>query len=181
MAFNGKELGLSEKEGGSGQCSVSVGLSRPCPLAEHVLWVVWGPQDSGPGQNNRGSSASIQESSGVPTPASDTYLKEGKDWRSRTQRGGSPGLGWLWGEEAGELAACSCLRGEMDSHLSRLQGQKAVTLCVLGHLWLKSCVRSSKSADITQHSALFTSSGPVLPGRRLLALQPNLDPWHSQP
>lgn len=95
MAFNGQELGFSEKEGDSGQCSVSVSLSRPRPLAEHVLRVVWAPQGSGPGQNNRGSSASIQESSGVPTPASDTCPKEGKDWRSRTQRGGSPGLGWF--------------------------------------------------------------------------------------
>lgn len=69
-----------------------------------------GPQGSGPGQNNRGSSASIRESPGVPTPASDTHPKEGKGWRSRTRRRGSPGLGWLWGEEAGELAACSCLR-----------------------------------------------------------------------
>lgn len=65
------------------------------PLAEHVLRVVWAPQGSGPGQNNRGSSASIQGSSGVPTPASNTCPKEGKDWRSRTQRGEAQGWAGL--------------------------------------------------------------------------------------
>lgn len=138
------------------------------------------PRAVGQGRTTEGAlhpSKNLLESPPLPlTPAP----KKGRTGGAEPREGESR-AGLVWGEEAGELAACSHLRGAIDSHPPRLQGQKAVTLCALGRLWLPPCVRPSKFADTSGRSTPFTSSGPLLPSRRLSALQLNPDPLHSQP
>lgn len=104
MAFNGQELGFSEKEGDSGQCSVSVSLSRPRPWQNTCSGWSGPPRAVGQGRTTEGAlhpSRDLLESPPLPlTPAPKRGRIGGAEPRE-----GKPRAGLVWGEEAGELAA----------------------------------------------------------------------------
>lgn len=94
--------------------------------------------------------------------------------QSPERAGGCTGLGWLWGEEAGELLAWQLFLFERRNlkALSRLQGQKAVSTCaLLPCLCPLSLLAGTRPPRLWASEASSQVPSLILPSWGLLALQ----------